>query len=392
MPVAYRVGVALLGASIIAGCASQKSMNQSGAPQPSTAGSAAVMPTPGAGGTPASQGGVKGAMAATTGAVGGVATAVKSGAGKMVSWVTPDSKPTPAPDATSLASGNGKPSVDLHVAMADMQEKSGNVEQAKQHYESALKQNPKNANALLGMAHLLDRQGKLKEAGEKYQLAAKYHPKDARVWNDLGLCYARQKKLKESVAALNKAIELEPQKQLFRNNIATVLTEMGRTDEALTHLTAAHGAAVAHYNLGYLLHQKGNKEGAAKHFAQAATVDPNFAAARDWANQLGANQLAAEGAAPPQVQVASREQGEVRQSAIASQRTPAGAGSSSEGYEPYYRNQLRQQPGEPATVAGAGYNAGYNGAATPDFTESRIATSPRPLPAVDSNEGPPIQR
>ncbi|MCE9551997.1 MAG: tetratricopeptide repeat protein [Planctomycetes bacterium] len=378
MPVAYRVGVALLGASIVAGCASQKSVTQSGAPQPSTAGSAAVMPAPGAGGTPASQGMVKGAMAATTGAVGGVATAVKTGAGKMVSWVTPDAKPTPAPDATSLASGTGKPSANLHVAMAEMQEKSGNVEQAKKHFESALKENPKNADALLGMAHLLDRQGKLKEAGEKYQLAAKYHPRDARVWNDLGLCYARQKKLKESVAALNKAIELEPQKQLFRNNVATVLTEMGRTEEALTHLTAAHGPAVAHYNLGYLLYQKGNKPAAAEHFAQAATVDPSFTAARDMANQMSGG-----GAAPVQTQVAAQETGDVRQSAISSQRAPANTG-----YEPYYRNQLRQQGGEPAVIAGAG----YNGAASPDFTEARIATSPRPLPAVESNEGPPAIR
>ena len=392
MPVAYRFGVALLGASIAAGCASQKGATQYGAPQPSTAGSAAVMPAPGAGGTPASQGAMKDAMAATTGAVGGVATAVKSGASKMVSWVTPDSKPTPASDPTSLSSGNDKPSVDLHVAMADMQEKSGNVEQAKQHYESALKMNPKNTDALLGMAHLLDRQGKLKEAGEKYQLAAKYHPKDARVWNDLGLCYARQKKLKESVGALSKAIELEPKKQLFRNNIATVLTEMGRTDEALKHLTAAHGAAVAHYNLGYLLHQKGNNEAAAKHFAQAAAVDPNFAAARDWATQLGANQLGPDGAALPQTQVAAREPGEVRQSAIAGQRA-ASTATGSDRYEPYYRNQLRQRPGEGATVAGAGFNgAAYDTAATPSFTESRIATAPRPLPAVESNEGPPIQR
>jgi Tfp pilus assembly protein PilF len=335
------------------------------------------MPAPGGGGTAASQGGFQGAMAATTGAIGGAAGAVKSGAVKMFDWATPDSKPRKDSDPISLAGPTGNPTPELFVAMADMQEKAGNVEQAKKHYEAALKQNPKHADSLIGLGHLLDRQGKLKEATDKYQLAAKHHPRDARVWNDLGLCLARQKKQSESVAALTKAVELEPKKQLYRNNLATVLTESGRNDEALAQLTAAHGPAVAHYNLGYLLYQKGNKTLAAEHFSQAATLDPAFSAAQNWARIAAAESTGA----PPQAQVAAAGAAPAPQPALTNQSTERSA------RESYYRNYLRQPGSEPPVA-----EVGYLGQPTPDFTQARVATSPRPLPPVESDEGPPTSR
>jgi len=360
-----------------AGCAAQRGTTQAGAPQPSVAGSAAVMPAPGGGGTAASQGGFQGAMAATTGAIGGMAGAVKNGAGKMVGWATPDFKSQPAADPISL-SKTSKASPELHVAMADMQEKAGNIDQAKKHYEAALKKSPKDAEALVGLAHLLDRQGKLKEATEKYQLAAKHHPRDARVWNDLGLCLSRQKKLPESVAALTKATELDPKKHLYRNNLATVLTEAGRADEALAQLTAAHGPAVGHYNLGYLLYKKGDKASAAQHFTRAATIDPNFTAAQDWARVA----MSEEGI-QPQTQVARQDFVAPPQAAVASPST-----TQQSPYATQYRNYLRQPGSEPPPVAGVGYATN----SAPDFTEARVATSPRPLPPVESNEGPPTVR
>jgi tetratricopeptide (TPR) repeat protein len=129
---------------------------------------------------------------------------------------------------------------------------------------------------LLGYAHLLDRQGKLAEATHYYQQAALHHPEDATARNDLGLCYARRGMLNESVVELAKAIELQPQKQLYRNNIATVFVEMGRPQQALQHLMATEQPAVAHYNLACLLHQRGQSQVAAQHFAQAAQLDPSL--------------------------------------------------------------------------------------------------------------------
>ena len=45
-----------------------------------------------------------------------------------------------------------------------------------------------------------------------------------------------------------------PNSQLYRNNLAALLVESNRPDDAVTILSEAYGPAVAHYNVGYLLH------------------------------------------------------------------------------------------------------------------------------------------
>jgi hypothetical protein len=79
---------------------------------------------------------------------------------------------------------------------------------------------------------------------------------------------------------------LQPAKPLYHNNLATALVESGHPDEAYHQLEAAQPAPVAHYNLGILLHRKGNDELAQRHFELAAQADPTFAPARQWAEQL----------------------------------------------------------------------------------------------------------
>jgi tetratricopeptide (TPR) repeat protein len=83
-------------------------------------------------------------------------------------------------------------------------------------------------------------------------------------------------------------VALDPEKGLYRNNVATVLAEFGRADEALTHLKATNTESVALYNLGCLLQQRGQLQAAAKYFSQAAAIDPSFDEARKWAEKLSA--------------------------------------------------------------------------------------------------------
>jgi tetratricopeptide (TPR) repeat protein len=194
----------------------------------------------------------------------------------------------PAHDPLHLANNTGPPSPQLHLEMAKQLERSGNAHGAYEQFKRALALEPQNLDALLGMAHLMDRQGQFEQAVHYYEIATRHHPHVPGTFNDLGLCLARMKQLEKSLGPLNRAVALNPQRTLYRNNVATVLVEMGRTDEAFEHLRAAHGESIAHYNVGYLLQQRGQSQSAAEHFARAATIDPSFAAARQWADQLGA--------------------------------------------------------------------------------------------------------
>src|SRR5262249_55593089 len=112
------------------------------------------------------------------------------------------------------------------------------------------------------------------------------HPTSGLVYNDLGLCYGRQHQFEQAVGALSRAVELNPDNPKYRNNLATVLVETGRIDEAVQKLSQGATPAVAHYNVGYLLQQKGQTKSAARHMQQALSLDPSLPPARDMLAQL----------------------------------------------------------------------------------------------------------
>jgi tetratricopeptide (TPR) repeat protein len=205
------------------------------------------------------------------------------------------SKKTPD-DSISLASKNAAPSGSLYVSLAKLQERSGNTAAAVEEYNKALDAEPNFLPALLGLARLYDRQGRYDDALKLYRTAAEAHPQNASAQNDLGLCLARSGKLNESTAALRKAMTLEPGKVLYRNNLATVLVEQNKADEAYQVLVGAHGEAVAHYNVGFLLNKRDQKPEALSHFLAAAKLDPNLREAKQWAELLQSGGTTAEAA------------------------------------------------------------------------------------------------
>ena len=80
----------------------------------------------------------------------------------------------------------------------------------------------------------------------------------------------------EAVALLTKATQLQPKRPLYHNNLAAALVEAGRHDEALAELLVTNNEAVAHYNLGCLLHRSGDDSLASTHFRQALDYDPTM--------------------------------------------------------------------------------------------------------------------
>ncbi len=177
----------------------------------------------------------------------------------------------------------GDPDAEFLVAFARNEEAKGNLNGAIQKYQDALKLDANSKSALIGLARVYDSQGNLNKAMALYRQAVKAHPKDATAHNDLGLCYARQNRLQEASQSLERAVKLAPDKTLYRNNLAKVLVELGHTEPALAHLTVAHGDAVAHYNLGCMLYERGQVEASLEHFATAYEKNQQLTSAYDWA-------------------------------------------------------------------------------------------------------------
>lgn len=196
------------------------------------------------------------------------------------------SKPTGKPPRASSLATKAEPSASLYVSFARVQESRGDLNAAEAQYRKALGLDRKDVDALLGYARVLDRQGKTDQALKQYQDALRYHPKDPSVHNDLGLFHGRHGRYDDAARSLAKAVELKPDRNLYRNNIAAVLVELGRTDEAYAHLSAVHPAAVAHYNIGFLLGKKGDKHGSLVHMDRALAADPQLAEAREYRQTL----------------------------------------------------------------------------------------------------------
>ena len=206
---------------------------------------------------------------------------------------------TPEDDPISLSSRQAPDGAKIHIALADVHKRAGKLEAAIEQYKMALEEEPKNLQALLGLARIYDNTGDRAKALKYYQLAVKYHEDSATAQNDLGLCLIREKKPKESIAALEKAIEIEPTKALYRNNLARILVELDRTPEAYKILVPVHGEAVAHYNIGFLLNERGLKPQALEQFRLAAQLDPNLKVAKQWINLLSPGEVPMQIAATP---------------------------------------------------------------------------------------------
>lgn len=209
----------------------------------------------------------------------------------------------PADDPVRLSTQPAAPQPAVFVSAARVCESQGRMNDARQQYEKALQADPQHADAMVGLGRLLHREGNLDAATQLYERALRAHPSNAVVLNDLGLCYARRGLLEQARQSLERAVAQEPRSKLYRNNLALVLVETNQPDAAFAELRAVHGDAAAHYNLGYMLQEKGHPAAAAHHLQMALSIEPQMEPARQLLARLdpGPVPQASAQLGPPQV-------------------------------------------------------------------------------------------
>jgi Tfp pilus assembly protein PilF len=238
-----------------------------------------------------------------------IGSAIKKATATVGSALTMKPKVIKAPDPLALDNVPKAIGIDLYYQSGRLAESSGNPAAAIEQYERGLKEQPNHLPTLISLARLYDRQDDLDKAQKLYRRALEAEPDNAMAHNDLGLCLARHDRADEAISSLRQAVKLEPSRKLYRNNLATVLVDLGQVDAAYTELSAAHPAAVAHYNLGYLLYHAGNKSRAHQEFTLARQADSSLVAAQQMLDQLNSEnkrvtktEIAKAPAAPTKVQ------------------------------------------------------------------------------------------
>jgi Tfp pilus assembly protein PilF len=200
----------------------------------------------------------------------------------------PPAAPAPAPAEPSAKVGPHE-AADVKVEFARLMEKRGDTAAALAAYLDAHKQDPANADALLGIARLLDIQGRFAESKEYYHKADLAQPKSAKVACNYGYSLYLQGRHAEAEAALRQALARQPDHAAAHNNLGLVLARIGRPDEALAEFRKAGcDEADAHVNLAFALTLQKSWAEARAQYEQALDADPASAAAKRGLQELDA--------------------------------------------------------------------------------------------------------
>ncbi|MCX6840411.1 MAG: tetratricopeptide repeat protein [Verrucomicrobia bacterium] len=111
------------------------------------------------------------------------------------------------------------------------QRRAGELEQALQDYENALRLRPGWPDAINNLAITLEDCGRYDEAIRHLTVGLKQHPSDVDLWNELGSCLCAAQRAEEALQAFRKACEIDPSFAPMRWNLATALLQAGKFDQ-----------------------------------------------------------------------------------------------------------------------------------------------------------------
>lgn len=185
-------------------------------------------------------------------------------------------------NAADYAENELKDPARLHLTYAQLSEKSGDIEKARNSYNNALAQDEGSVQAILGLARLDLLGDRPQEAEQGFLKALRIAPKDSRVAEAAGQFYMSQDRFKEATKHLLTGTELNPRDKRLRHRLGLALARQGQIAAAEPHFIQAVGAAEADYNIGLILYEQGDIDKAEQRFFQASLKKPELAQAQHW--------------------------------------------------------------------------------------------------------------
>ncbi len=175
--------------------------------------------------------------------------------------------------------GNAEYEKELGVTL--MQQ--GKLPEASSHFRAALAILPRDLEALNNLGASLLWQDRLDEAGDCFRdvLRANADHADARA--NLGITLARKNDPAGAIRQFQDVLSKNPDHVGSLRNLARLLTHQGKLDEAIDYYDKALATRedyALHLDLGQLLGARQKSDEAMKHFARAAEMAPNVAAAQ----------------------------------------------------------------------------------------------------------------
>jgi tetratricopeptide (TPR) repeat protein len=156
--------------------------------------------------------------------------------------------------------------------------KEGKLDEAMEHYRTALRYQPNYPEAHFFLGNALDLKGDLEGAIAEYRQALWFKPTQEQTHLFLAAALAKQAKTEEAITHYLAALKLNPESAIAHQNLARLLQTEGRLDEAIDHyfcaIRLAPSLAQAHNNLGVLLLQNGRLAEGTVQLREALRLNP----------------------------------------------------------------------------------------------------------------------
>ncbi|NLX99072.1 MAG: tetratricopeptide repeat protein [Rhodopirellula sp.] len=225
------------------------------------------------------------------------------------------------------ASSGQSESVKGLLALARLSERREQKDQAEKVYREVMEKWPKDPAPHHRLAVMRAGEGKFEQAATHFSRALELAPSDAELLSDFGyFCYL-QDNIPAAENYLRQAVELDSNNATYCNNLAIVLGEQGRYDEALRLFRRIGSEAEAQANMAFVFARRGEIQRALECYSKALDEDDQLRPAAEGLVQLArfAPQPAQHRTLLDTTSLARREAPRGGQSVAAAEQRPAHA-------------------------------------------------------------------
>jgi protein O-mannosyl-transferase len=177
----------------------------------------------------------------------------------------------------------------VHSLLAHTLSRKGHIDEAIQHYEEALRIQPRILDPEFHkeLGRLLVAKGNLGAAIPHFQTALQLNPHDTQAREFLEMNTAIRGNSNDAIAYYRKALQTNPPNPYVHYLLGEALAKQGQSEEGIAHLKEAlrirPDIAEAHNGIGIILASKGKLSEAIGHFREALRIKPEF---REASNNL----------------------------------------------------------------------------------------------------------
>jgi len=192
--------------------------------------------------------------------------------------------------SSSTENSSIEKTVAYHFNLGVYYQKQENTTRAVKEYETVLKLDPNNAEALNNLGVIYREQNDLDKAAEYYQLIVSSNPGMEEAHNNLGVIYYLRGNYREAGLEFRKTLEINPNNLKSLINIGLVYKTQGLIKKAIETLEDVLAEDTfqpeAHYNLAILYEEMGHLEMAIWHYTRFIdNADNNYSALTGTVNE-----------------------------------------------------------------------------------------------------------